>query len=69
MGMGAGYPFPPPLYQAQYAAVYANQVQQWYYNYYRLVGGACGVCVGRRGGATSGNRVGWTPHRGTYRST
>ena len=33
----AGYPFPmnPQFYQSPYGAAYANQMQQWYYNYYQ----------------------------------
>jgi hypothetical protein len=26
----------PQFYQSPYGAMYANQLQQWYYNYYRL---------------------------------
>ena len=37
MAGGVANPFlqAPQFYQSPYGAMYANQLQQWYYNYYR----------------------------------
>ena len=47
-----GYPFPmnPQFYQSAYGAAYANQMQQWYYNYYQRLAQGLGSTEGRAGG-------------------